>query len=115
MRVTLVNTRDLLGGAERCSYDLARTLHRRGDRVELIVGPAFAGTLTADTSVGRVTVGPFPDGIDANIVAKDKTDAKIVFGGRKGPKSNVDTSVGSVTIKGHAGGEARSERPGEPV
>jgi glycosyltransferase involved in cell wall biosynthesis len=38
MRITLANTHDLIGGAERCSYDLARVLHEGGDHVELIVG-----------------------------------------------------------------------------
>ena len=38
MRITLVNTHDRIGGAERCSYDLATELHRGGDTVELIVG-----------------------------------------------------------------------------
>jgi glycosyltransferase involved in cell wall biosynthesis len=38
MRITYVNTHDLVGGAERCSYDLARETHALGDEVELIVG-----------------------------------------------------------------------------
>lgn len=38
MRITLLNTHDLVGGAERCSYDLARLAHASGDDVELIVG-----------------------------------------------------------------------------
>jgi glycosyltransferase involved in cell wall biosynthesis len=38
MRITLANTHDLVGGAERCSYDLARHLHTAGDDVELLVG-----------------------------------------------------------------------------
>lgn len=38
MRITYVNTHDLVGGAERCSYDLARKTAALGDEVELIVG-----------------------------------------------------------------------------
>lgn len=38
MRLTFVNTHDLVGGAERCSYDLASHLHEAGDDVSLIVG-----------------------------------------------------------------------------
>lgn len=41
LRVTLVNTHDLGGGAERCSYELAQQLVRRGDQVRLIVGRRF--------------------------------------------------------------------------
>lgn len=41
MRITFANTHDLVGGAERCSYDLASTLSRAGDHVELIVGRKF--------------------------------------------------------------------------
>lgn len=38
MRLTLVNTHDHAGGAERCGYDLAQALVQRGHRVHLIVG-----------------------------------------------------------------------------
>ena len=38
MRLTIVNTHDIIGGAERCSYDLAQELCRRGDDVTLLVG-----------------------------------------------------------------------------
>ncbi len=38
MRVTLVNTHDHGGGAERCGYELAQALARRGDQVCMIVG-----------------------------------------------------------------------------
>jgi len=41
MRVTIVNTHDLVGGAERCSYELASGLRQRGDQVSLIVGRRF--------------------------------------------------------------------------
>ena len=41
MRITVVNTHDLVGGAERCSYELARGLREHGDDVSLIVGRRF--------------------------------------------------------------------------
>lgn len=41
MKVTVVNTHDVIGGAERASYDLASTLHRQGDEVRLYVGGQY--------------------------------------------------------------------------
>ncbi len=38
MRIAIVNTTDLPGGAARCSYDLARSLHNQGHSVNLSVG-----------------------------------------------------------------------------
>jgi len=38
MRITLVNTSDVVGGAERCSYDLARELRAAGHDATLVVG-----------------------------------------------------------------------------
>ena len=40
-RITLVNTHDLIGGAERCSYDLHTALRRRGYQPYLIVGGKY--------------------------------------------------------------------------
>jgi len=41
MNVTLMNTHDLVGGAERCSYDIATQLNLRGDNASLIVGRKY--------------------------------------------------------------------------
>lgn len=41
MKVTLVNTHDIIGGAERCSYDIASHFYEQGDDVCLIVGKKF--------------------------------------------------------------------------
>ncbi len=41
MQITLVNTHDLVGGAERCSYDLAQHFLASGDSVQLMVGGKF--------------------------------------------------------------------------
>ena len=38
MKVTLVNTHDIIGGAERCSYDIASHFYEQGEDVCLIVG-----------------------------------------------------------------------------
>lgn len=38
MRITFVNTHDVIGGAERCSYDLARSFRAAGDDATLLVG-----------------------------------------------------------------------------
>lgn len=38
MKICFVNTHDIIGGAERCSYDLLTGLRRRGHGVSLVVG-----------------------------------------------------------------------------
>lgn len=55
MRITIVNTHDLIGGAERCSYDLAQWLHGDGEDVELIVGQK----LGSDPFVRALRYRPF--------------------------------------------------------
>ena len=50
MKITLVNTHDLIGGAERCSYDLATQLIARGELVTLVVG----GKLGSDDFVKKM-------------------------------------------------------------
>ncbi len=47
MKITIVNTHDLVGGAERCSYDLATQFNKKGKKVSLIVG----GKTGSDTFV----------------------------------------------------------------
>lgn len=54
MRITYVNTHDLVGGAERCSYDLARETAALGDDVELIVGRKLGD----DSFVRQLDYGP---------------------------------------------------------
>ena len=54
MRITYVNTHDLVGGAERCSYDLARETAILGDEVELIVGRKLGD----DPFVRQLRYGP---------------------------------------------------------
>ena len=41
MSITIINTHDLVGGAERCSYDLASGLYSQGESVSLIVGGKY--------------------------------------------------------------------------
>lgn len=38
MKITFINTHDLIGGAERCSYSLASELFKTEEKVDLIVG-----------------------------------------------------------------------------
>lgn len=70
--------------------------------VTLEVGPAFVGTVTADTSVGRVSFGPFPADLSVEVEQRAKTEGKAVFGNASTPRSKIDTSVGSVTVKARA-------------
>lgn len=67
--------------------------------ITLEVGPGFAGSLHADTSVGRLNIGPFPEQMSVEIAERGKTSCRAIFGGKDGPKSVLDTSVGSVTIR----------------
>ena len=41
MKITIVNTHDIIGGAERASYDLAKGLHQRGDETRLYVAGQY--------------------------------------------------------------------------
>ena len=70
--------------------------------ITLEVGAAFAGTVEADTGMGRFHVGPFPEGMSVEIVSKKKTEGTVVFGGKKSPRSVVDTSFGSVIVRGRS-------------
>ena len=70
--------------------------------VTLEVGPAFAGTLTADTSNGSVTFGPFPETLSVTSQERSKSFGKATFGSTEAPSSLVDTSNGSVRVKGRS-------------
>ncbi len=84
-------------------------------QVTLAVGPAFVGTLSADTSNGRVHFGPFPDGYAVSNLSVSKSEGSALFGGHastmdstatfgdsNAAESIVDTSNGSVTVKGRS-------------
>ncbi len=70
--------------------------------IDLEVGPSFAGRLTADTSLGRVTVGPFPEAYAVRIHTRTKDFAEVEFG-EGGEASSLDTSLGSIEVRGRAG------------
>ncbi len=53
MKVTLVNTHDIIGGAERCSYNLTLQLRRLDDDARLIVG----GKRGDDSFVRQIAYG----------------------------------------------------------
>ncbi|MCA9294212.1 MAG: hypothetical protein KDA20_10400 [Phycisphaerales bacterium] len=67
--------------------------------VTLEVGPAFQGELVADTSNGRVNFGPFAEHHAVTNMRVSKSDGAATFG-TGGERSVIDTSNGSVTIKG---------------
>lgn len=67
--------------------------------ITLQIGRAFVGSVHADTSVGRVHIGPFPEEMSVEVADRDKHSCRVIFGGSKAPKSVLDTSVGSVTVK----------------
>ena len=54
MKITFINTHDIIGGAERCSYDLATSFRKQGDEASLVVG----GKLGKDDFVRQLTYGP---------------------------------------------------------
>ena len=67
--------------------------------ITLEVGPAFAGQLVADTSNGKVTFGPFPDGLTVTDQRVSRSNGHATFG-TGGERSVVDTSNGSISVKG---------------
>jgi glycosyltransferase involved in cell wall biosynthesis len=54
-RIALVNTHDLMGGAERCSYDLHTAFRQRGYQTHLIVG----GKYGTDADVFKIPFKPY--------------------------------------------------------
>ena len=67
--------------------------------IKLEVGSAFVGSVSGETSLGRASIGTFPESMGVEVVERDKTSFRAVFGGKNAPKSVLDTSVGSVTVQ----------------
>ena len=75
MRITIVNTHDLVGGAARCSYDLASRLFSQGESVSLIVG----GKYGSDAFVKKLTYRYFDYKLRAFLFKKlGVTDSTLI-------------------------------------